>query len=194
MGKMEIASKKRRQKNYIQQAVLSTLATAGIVTAAMIVPNVFQALPHVMGKKRYKLAFEARTAAQRLVIKGYIRFIERNGKKLLEITEAGKRALTLEEARASQSGYAKKIRWDHRYRMVMFDIPEKRRGVRERLRRLMQELGFLRLQDSVWISPYDCEDLVVLIKAELRIGKDVLYVIADTIENDGWIKKHFNLS
>ena len=191
---MEIESKKRRQKNYIQQAILGTLATAGVVTVAMLAPNVFQALPQLMGKKRYNLAFKARTAAQRLVIKGHIRFIIKNGKKFLEITEAGTRALALEEARAAQPARIKKKRWDHRYRMVILDIPEKRRGVRERLRRLMREFGFLRIQDSIWVSPYDCEELVMLIKAELHVGKDILYVIADTIENDAWIKKHFGLS
>ena len=57
----------------------------------------------------------------------------------------------------------------------------------------MSECGFLCIQKSVWISPYDCEELVALVKAELRIGKDALYVIVDSIENDGWIKKHFKL-
>ena len=57
----------------------------------------------------------------------------------------------------------------------------------------MRELGFLRVQDSVWVSPHECEELVALIKAELRIGQDILYVIVESIENDGWIRKHFNL-
>lgn len=54
-------------------------------------------------------------------------------------------------------------------------------------------IGFLKLQDSVWIYPYDCEELVALLKADFRIGKDILYVIADSLENDGWIKRHFGL-
>lgn len=192
---METESRKRRGKNNIQRTVLASVGVAGVLAVALVAPNVFQALPHIMGKKRYKLAFEARTAVQRLKIKGHIRFIERGGRKFVEITDAGKRALAFEEARASKPAQTKqKRRWDQRYRMVVFDIPEKRRGVRERLRRLMREFGFLRLQDSIWISPYECEELVALIKAELRIGKDVLYVIADTIENDVWIKKHFGLS
>lgn len=58
----------------------------------------------------------------------------------------------------------------------------------------MRDFGFLRIQDSVWLSPYDCEELIALVKAELRLGKDVLYAIVEEIENDGWIKKHFNLA
>lgn len=75
----------------------------------------------------------------------------------------------------------------------MFDIPQRRRGTRDRLRRMMRDFGFLRIQDSVWLSPYDCEELIALAKAELRLGKDVLYAIVEEIENDRWIKKYFNL-
>ena len=64
----------------------------------------------------------------------------------------------------------------------------------DRLRRLMREYGFLRLQNSVWVYPHDCEELISLIKADLRIGKDVLYAVVESIEYDAWIKKHFNLS
>ncbi len=192
MGKMEQGSKQRRRKQYVRQTVLGIIGTAGVLAVGMVTPNIFQVLPHIMGKQRYKLAFQTKTAIGRLVVKGHIRFVSRNGKKHIEITDAGRRALALEEAKAARLASTKR-RWDKRYRMVIFDIPERRRGVRERLRRLMHECGFLRIQDSVWLSPYDCEELIALIKAELRIGKDVLYVIADSIENDAWIKKHFSL-
>jgi len=158
----------------------------------MVAPNVFQVLPHIMGKQRYKLAFQTKTAMGRLIVKGHVRFVQKKGKKYVEITDAGRRALALEEAKATKLAGAKR-KWDKRYRMVIFDIPEQRRGVREQLRRLMRECGFLCIQKSVWLSPYDCEELIALVKAELRIGKDVLYVIVDSVENDGWIKRHFRL-
>ncbi|MSU73583.1 hypothetical protein EXS56_00385 [Candidatus Kaiserbacteria bacterium] len=192
MSKMEGTSRKRRRVHYVRQTVLGIIGSAGVLAVGMIAPNVFQVLPHIMGKQRYKLAFQTKTAIGRLAVKGHIRFVEKNGRKHVEITDAGRRALALEEARFAKIAGMKR-RWDGRYRMVIFDIPERRRGVRERLRRLMRECGFLLIQKSVWLSPYDCEELIALIKAELRIGKDVLYVIVDSIENDAWIKKHFKL-
>lgn len=192
MEKMEAEAKRRRQRADVQHAILATVGTMGIVAVAAIAPNVFQAFPAIVGKKRYRMMLHARTATQRLVIKGHLRWVEKSGKKHLEITEAGQRALDLAAARAAAPARTKR-RWDKRYRMVIFDIPEKRKGIRDRLRRLMGEFGFLRLQDSVWISPYDCEDLVALVKAELGVGKDILYVIADSIENDTWIREHFEL-
>ncbi len=191
MGKMECAAKKRRRRENIQMAVLGVITVAGILAVTMIAPNIFQAIPRLLGDK-YKFGYRARTAAGRLAQKGYVRFVERNGKKFVEITEKGRRAYALEQARFTTYTNISK-RWDKRWRIVIFDIPEKRKWLRERVRRLVREFGFLKLQDSVWVFPYDCEELISMMKAELHIGKDILYIIADSIENDQWVRKQFNL-
>ena len=77
--------------------------------------------------------------------------------------------------------------------MLIFDIPEKKRHLRYKVRSTLSAVGFTRLQDSVWIYPYDCEDFVTLLKADFRIGKDLLYMIVDSLENDTWLRKKFNL-
>lgn len=189
MGHIEEEARKSRKRRNIQSAVLSAVGIAGTLAVAAVAPNIFQALPHIMGRQKYKLRFQTKTAIGRLLVKGYLR---KNAKGYLEITERGSRYLAIQKARTDNPASAKR-RWDKRYRIVMFDIPQSMKNTRDRLRALMTEFGFLRLQDSVWITPYDCEDIIVLVKKELRIGKEVLYVVADQIENDGWIKKHFNL-
>lgn len=45
--------------------------------------------------------------------------------------------------------------WDRRWRIVVFDIPEKTRKTRDYLRAKLYELGFGMLQESVWITPFD---------------------------------------
>ena len=57
----------------------------------------------------------------------------------------------------------------------------------------MEEYGFVRLQDSVWIYPYDCEDLISLAKTNFRIGADVLYMIVERLEHDTHLREHFSL-
>lgn len=190
MGKLEETSRKRKKKKDIQHAVLATIAVTGFVAFAAIAGNAIQLLDYLPNEK-YNLRYRAKTAAGRLVAKKYAVWIERDGKKYLRITHAGQKAFTFEQAKVSLKNQKKK--WDGRWRMVVFDIPERRRTARLRLRRIMGEIGFVRLQDSVWVYPYDCEDFVALLKAELRIGKDVLYAIADTIEHDKNLRLHFKL-
>ncbi len=57
----------------------------------------------------------------------------------------------------------------------------------------MLETGFVRLQDSVWVFPYDCEDFISLVKAELKIGSAILYMVVEHIENDTHLRAHFGL-
>ncbi|MDO8552899.1 MAG: hypothetical protein Q7S01_05285 [bacterium] len=191
MGKVESEARMRRRRRDIQGAVLSTVGTAGVLAIAMIAPNIFQMLPRLLGDK-YKLGDKVKTASGQLAKRGLLRFVRRNGVRCAELTEKGRQTLALNKMKiANQSDITR--HWDKRYRLVMFDVPQYRRATRDRLRGIMRECGFLRLQDSVWIFPHDCEELVVLIKADLRIGKDVLYAVVESVENDAWIKRHFKL-
>lgn len=190
MGKLEEVSQKRKRKQDIQHAVLATIAVTGFVAFAAVAGNALQLLDYLPNNK-YNLRYRAKSAAGRLIVKGYANWVERNGKKYLRITPTGRKALAFEQAKVALKNQKKK--WDGRWRMVVFDVPERRRKVRNRLCAIMGSVGFVRLQDSVWVYPYDCEDFIALLKAELKIGKDVLYAIVDTIENDKGIRKHFRL-
>lgn len=191
MGKLEETSRKRKKKQDIQHAVLAAIAIATFVPLAVVAGNALQLLDYLPNNK-YNLRYRAKSAAGRLVAKGYALWVGKDGKKFLRITPKGRRALAFEQAKVALKNHKKK--WDGRWRMVAFDIPERRSAVRFRLRAVMREIGFTRLQDSVWVYPYDCEDFIALLKAELKIGKDVLYAIADTIEHDKGLRRHFNLS
>ena len=45
-------------------------------------------------------------------------------------------------------------RWDGRWRLVLFDLPEAKASARKKLRRFLHECGFGYLQNSAWISPH----------------------------------------
>jgi DNA-binding transcriptional regulator PaaX len=49
----------------------------------------------------------------------------------------------------------KKERKDRKWIMIMYDIPEKKKRQRFFLRKKLKELGYKRLQNSIWVSPYD---------------------------------------
>jgi len=188
MGKLEEASRKRKKKKDIQNAVLAAVAVTGLLAFAAVAPNALKLLDYVPNEK-YNLKYRAKSATGRLVAKKYVVWIEKDDKKYLRLTQAGRKAFTFEQAKVTLKNQKKK--WDGRWRMVVFDVPERRRCVRNRLRAVMLDIGFVRLQDSVWVFPYDCEDFVALLKADLKIGKDVLYAIVDTIEHDQNLRRQF---
>ena len=89
--------------------------------------------------------------------------------------------------------FQKPKKWDKKWRLLFFDIPEYRRPLREKIRRTLRLIGFQKLQDSVWVYPHPCEDLIALLKADFKVGKDMLYLIVDFVENDQALKKTFGL-
>ena len=85
-------------------------------------------------------------------------------------------------------------KWDGRWRIVIFDIWEKSRKKRDFLRNELAEFGFIKLQNSVWITPYECEEYVSLLKTEISLGRGVIYIVADKVDNELSLKKRFNLT
>ena len=192
MGGLETEAKKIRRRGQIQKALLTTLLIGGMI-AIGAAPRI-NILKLLGNKKRnqYRLKHQVNDALIRLSRKGLVAFVIKEGRKFARLTPAGSQRLKLEQEKAALLLQRKK-RWDKRWRVIIFDIPERRRGVRSRLRAIMQECGFVRLQDSVWVYPHDCEDLTVLMKAELKTGSSILYMVVEKIENDAWLKKHFSI-
>jgi len=169
--------------------LLATIGVAGTITLAAAAPNVAGMFARKITDLS-RMRTRTKSAATKLAKKGLVRFVEREGHDVLEITPAGRRLLELELAKKD---IGRPRKWDGRYRVVAFDISERFKLQRDALRRSMLSLGFLRLQNSMWVFPHDCEELIVLIKSELHLGKNVIYMIVDEIDNDDWIRRHFKL-
>ena len=183
----------RARRNSLQRALLMTLATAQAFATLRTTRRVFD---FIDGK--HLATFPLQTSKQRLHEtawrlrkKGLIEFRVQHGRKIMDLTVAGR----AEVQRMERFGgtLPRPRRWDGRWRIVVFDIPERRRQLRDRLRDLVRSLGFYRLQQSVWVYPYDCEEIITLLKTELKTGRNVLYIIADAIEYDAPLKTHFKL-
>jgi CRISPR-associated endonuclease Cas2 len=189
MGKMEQSARKQRVWGHIQAGLLTAVGIAGVLLVTMAAPNTLQLLGGCKGP-RNKFNFRTKTAMSRLVAKGLLTFEERDGKRYARLTTAGQKMLEMTE-RETLLKQQRNKRWDKRWRVIIFDIPENKKRIRDRLRETVKSFGFLHLQHSVWVYPHDCEDLIILLKAELKIGKDVLYMIVENLENDERIRRHF---
>lgn len=60
----------------------------------------------------------------------------------------------------------RKKRKDRKWQMIIFDVPEKKRLLRDLLRENLYLLGYKMLQQSVWACPYD-----VLLETEVILRK-----------------------
>lgn len=84
--------------------------------------------------------------------------------------------------------------WDKKWRLVIFDIPEKRRVARNSLRNKLRKLDFYELQKSVFVHPYPCQNEIEFIVEFFKIRPCVRYAEVTNLTNEEELKLHFNLS
>lgn len=87
----------------------------------------------------------------------------------------------------------KPIRWDGKWRVVFFDIPEKRRAERNILRNKLKELGFEELQKSIFLYPYPCLDEINFVTEYFQLRNLVRYGEMINISNEEEFKLKFEL-
>ena len=85
-------------------------------------------------------------------------------------------------------------RWDGRWRLVMFDIPRKHNKARDALRAKLRELGFYRLQQSVFLFPFPCEKEIDALTAFWGIRDFILLLNVSGFEGEEKLKRRFHLS
>ena len=187
---MDTQKKSKSKYQNAQRIILRTLLLAGVVSIAILAPNALQVLQMFNSKnKRYRSPRYVESVIGRLIKKKLIAVRMDSGEKILEVTPLGERVLL----RAGVHKIPKRKSWDGKWRIVMFDVSEKRKMTRERIREELRGFGFVRFQDSVWVFPYECNELIALLKTDVLIGRSVRYIIADYLENDALLRKHFGL-
>lgn len=187
MGRLEESGKQKTKRKNIQSLVLNTVGAAGVIGLLLVAPNVVGAmgkLGMIPGPRQREIVNRAR---DRMVRKGLLK----REKGFLRLTPHGQAELARLEMH--EYGRHRHRRWDGKWRVLIFDIPNYRKGLRDKIRRTLTFIGFVRLQDSVWVYPYDCEDLVALWKADFKIGKGLLYLIVQEMEGDKALKEQFGL-
>lgn len=85
------------------------------------------------------------------------------GEMILKLTDEGKAAMFLMDDGNEQ--------WDGKWRIVIWDIPEQKRIIRNLFRRNLKKWGFKHLQKSVWISKKNVTDKLFSYIKDLGIEK-----------------------
>ena len=114
-----------------------------------------------------------------------------DGTITLRLTDQGKRYAKREEFFGSTLQIKRPKKWDHLWRIVSFDIPEKKRLFRDILRNHLKTIGFKELQHSVFIFPFPCESEMLALTELYNATRYVRIITAQKIDNETALKKHF---
>lgn len=77
---------------------------------------------------------------------------------------------------------------------MAYDIPTENNGARDMIRNILKSLNFLQIQKSVYLYPYDCEEIIEYIRQIYKISENVSLLIAGSLEEEEAYKEYFDLT
>jgi len=162
--------------NLAKDIILTIAMTGGVLLVAFAAPGILQAFAPLT-KKYSRRAFHPSYMKRRLnslKTQGLIRMNNKEDGVQISLTQTGQQRVL--EYSINDLKIKKQSPWDGKWRYLFFDIPEKRRGARNAFRSKIKELGFERIQQSVWRHKYPCRKEVELLTDFYRIDRYVSLV------------------
>lgn len=183
----------RKPRSAIVKDILSWLAVGGLICLAATSPffilNIvknFKKGNKYNNKKVYDAFYNLRR-------QGCVNIQKKNNQIYISLTNKGKERAG--RYQIDNLRIKKMKKWDKKWRIVIFDIPEKKKVAREALRGKLKDLGFAKFQDSAWVTPFPCENEINFIKLVFDLSDFWLDVILteDIGSKDRQFRKLFNL-
>jgi CRISPR-associated endonuclease Cas2 len=129
-----------------------------------------------------------RHAVWQMEKRGVVRVFKKNDEKFIKITKKGELQILLEKAKMPD-----RQKWDGKWRLVIFDIPESSRDKRNQLRWLLKSNNFYKLQASVFINPYPLNREAIAYLKQTGLIDYIRMLRVDEIDEDKKLKKWFGL-
>lgn len=115
----------------------------------------------------------------------------KDGTITVTLSEAGQH--TAKRFEVDELSIAPQYTWDGKWRVVIYDIPHKKRAARDALRLKLHQLGFREWQKSVFIHPYPCRDEIDFIMEFFDVRPYVRYAELSKPTNEAELKLMFKL-
>ncbi len=140
------------------------------------------------GKVPYRTFASALNSLER---RGIIKiYKDTSGEKFIKLTHKGQLETLLLKAKQGVNCHGK---WDGKWRLVIFDIPEDAREKRNEFRILLKKNSFKGLQASVFISPYPLNREAITYLRESKLIQYIRILKVEEMDSDKDLKRHFNL-
>ncbi len=188
--------KEVRKKILLTREILEKLLIGGAIVLAASSPKFWwKVYQRLLFPSFYPIPQKkVRDTFYHLMRRGLISIKKKKNQIYISLTKKGE----LEAGKFWRINYLevkKPKKWDGKWRVLIFDIPERMRIKREALRGKLKELGFFPLQKSVWVHPFPVERIVKILKEFFALDeKQIKVLLVEKIEKDGFLKDYFRLS
>lgn len=194
----DINTRKNTQKYASVKQILSILGTGATLSAALLAPKsvpvikkFIQGEPEWDTWKHYNISYLRRTLTH-LHKQAFVEIIHENNRDYIRLTQNGIRKIL--KFSIDTLSIKTPTHWDGKWRLVLYDVPRQKKNLGDTIRRTIVNFGFLAIQKSVYIYPYQCFDQVEYIRQYYGLTDCIQYMVVEHIEYDQAYKTYFNLS
>jgi DNA-binding transcriptional regulator PaaX len=178
---------KKYSRGEVAKIILKALLVGGAVVLVLSSPRAAQIITNYLKGDRRKFT----RAVGHLKESKYVNAYYKGGEEVIEITEKGKKRSLQYDFEDMKIERRKKR--DGIWRIVTFDISEKRKRGRDQFVAKLKELGFYPYQKSIFIFPFECKDEIDFMKEHLFLGDSIRYIEASFVDGEEDLKKKFNI-
>lgn len=186
----------------INKEIFLLLGVGTLLAASVVMPGLTVAAGAIMRAKRKHDWAEnqkewkkfnvplLRRNFKRLYEQKLVEVIEENGQKVVKLTQKGHTKylrFKMEDWSNQNKG------WDGKWRVVLYDISKFKKAQQESFRRMLKQMNFWPLQESVYLTPYKCQEAIKYLKEYFNIGEEVTVLEVNKLENEGYYKQYFSL-
>ena len=168
---------------------LVSIVLDSLWVAAQFLPRPFETKYAWARRLKYIDPDKAYRTLNHLEKRGMVKVEKRGENNFVVLTSKGELAVLLKKA-----SIKKEKKWDGKWRLIISDITEDVKHKRREFRILLKRNGFIKLQASVYASPYSLnrEAIAYLQKSGLMAYIRILKV--EEMDNDVDLKKKFKLA
>lgn len=173
--------------------ILKLLAGGTVLAGSFLMPGLAKLLPSLEEPWSDFDLYRLRQSLKRLKRRKLIAIREENREVSIVLTKKGKEEALRYNLEKMQ--IKKPNRWDKKWRVVVFDIPEKKKQAREELRKRLKQLDFYPLQKSVYVHPYSCGKEIEFLRQNYGVQDEVSLLVVDKFEpeEEQFLRKYFQL-
>lgn len=206
---MEKSKMKRQQKAVTVpktvpvETVVRLLGAGAFLAASVAFPALPLALKPLLDMKRLAQSSNRerewsrfnegrlRQTLRRLHEQKVVKIVDSENGPVVVLTEKGKTKYL--KYQLTELVVKRPPKWDGKWRMVIYDIAKYKRKNQEVFRKTLKHLKFLKLQKSVYLTPYPCQREIEFLRQYYGIGDSVLYCIVDQLEQAEVYRNYFGI-
>lgn len=178
------------KRGELAKEILKGLAIGGFIVMCLAMPNLAQVVD-LFKPRNSRDRYRVKQAIRGLQKRNMIRLVNRNGHEVVEITKDGKRRVLDYDLENMQ--LKTNMKWDGKWRIVMFDIPQSKKRVRDAVSYRIKEIGMYPMQKSVFIFPHSCRNEIDFVGGVFGVRDNIIYIEATRIDDGEKVRRHFGV-